>query len=126
MVHLCAGCILATPFLSKLGENLCDSELNTLMITATVWTVLSNMLTKIGVGFSFGGWPFTSWFLLYFAGYYLKRIAYGRNLKIIYCAGAIGLALYMLARAYEFDNNDSIISQTLLNCSYSAAFFQCS
>lgn len=93
------GLMISTPFLAKMLQGLKDWELNLIFIIALIWNFVSIYLTKdVGISFSYSGWLWSGWPLLFFLGYYCHRIINDRNKKILYIVGIMGFMVSVLGQ----------------------------
>lgn len=95
------GMLVSTPFLTKMLSAMNDEDLKILFGVGIMWNIFAIYLTAdIGMAFGFGDWFLWGWIFVYFAGYFCDRIVNDKNVRIIYCLGAIGFIITVLGQSY--------------------------
>lgn len=118
------GYLLSAPFLGKLFQKLSNYELNLLFKISIIWNIFSIYLTKnFNIAFSFNGWLLSGWTLLFFSGYYIKRITKEINQKKLYLIGIIGLIITIICSTIIPNNYKNSYDLSIVHVIYTISVF---
>ena len=89
------GCIVSTPFLSKMVHHMSSAEMKIFLAIGLAWNFVRVYLTEdLGISFTYNDWIGGDWVLYYMAGYMLpERVSEERFFRRTLLAGLAGYVI---------------------------------